>query len=461
MKTTPTGPAAGCCRQIPWLRFAALFALIAAGGAPLPGAAPATTEEQLLQLAEENRQLRAILLEQRSELSELRRMVESLAAGHSRDSTAATEPANSFPPEPMAQADEPSPRRNGDRDIIVGGQAGVAFFAGGSDSQFPNNELRVDEAILTVEAQAARNAFFFSELYLTRREAYDDTFHLGELYVDLESVSSLWGHDGLLSLRLGRFDSPFGEEYLHRDPIANPLVTHSLADIWGTDEGIEVYGGAGRWDYVFAVQNGSQELLHDYNEDKALIARVGFNPAPRTRVSVSAMRTGDLDVVNEPLSEIWIGNNVFRSIGSDETTTHHAELAQIDARQGWSNGHILGAYGKAWYGDDDPLGDNSRDFTFYHIEAMQAFSRTFYGAARFSRIEAGKGYPLVGLGDFGKYFFSPLLTRELWRLGLGVGWHVSDNLLLKTEYTFEEGRLSNGARRGNSNQFSAEAALRF
>ena len=38
---------------------------------------------------------------------------------------------------------------------------------------------------------------------------------------------------------------PFGEEYQVRNAIDNPLVTHSLSDVWGIDEGVQVYGTLG------------------------------------------------------------------------------------------------------------------------------------------------------------------------------------------------------------------------
>lgn len=132
--------------------------------------------------------------------------------------------------EELRVREEPIQRRWSDR-ILIGGQGSVAFFQTGSAGQFPNGEFRPDEARLSVEAQTWRNAFVLSKLNLITREDPDKYFALGELYVDFENVSGLWGSDNLLNLRLGRFYIPFGKEYIVRNPIPNPLISHSLSGV--------------------------------------------------------------------------------------------------------------------------------------------------------------------------------------------------------------------------------------
>jgi hypothetical protein len=94
-------------------------------------------------------------------------------------------------------------------------------------------EFRIDEAKLFVEAPIWGDVYFYSELNLATREESNVALHLGELYLDFENVSQLWNCDRMLNLRIGRLDIPFGEEYLTRDAIDNPLISHSLVDFWG------------------------------------------------------------------------------------------------------------------------------------------------------------------------------------------------------------------------------------
>src|SRR6266850_5004744 len=147
--------------------------------------------------------------------------------------------------------------------VSLSGEGAVAFFSSGRKGVFPNSEFRVDEAKLFIEAPVMADVYFYTELNLMTREAYDLTLQLGEAYVDFENISKLWKQDRMLSLRIGRMDIPFGEEYISRDAIDNPLITHSLSDIWGVDEGVELYGSLARVEYALAVQNGGHPALHD------------------------------------------------------------------------------------------------------------------------------------------------------------------------------------------------------
>jgi hypothetical protein len=73
---------------------------------------------------------------------------------------------------------------------------------------------------------------------------------------------------------------------------------------------------------------------------------------------------------------------------------------------------------------------------------------------------APNGFPVVGNGTSAQYLFGPL-TREYWRLSLGVGYRFGRNLLVKCEYSFNQGRDADGTARIAENQFSVEAAFKF
>ena len=105
----------------------------------------------------------------------------------------------------------------------------------------------MDEAKLFVDAQVWGDVYAFAEINLASREEPDVDLHLGELYLDAEDISKLWGKPGQFNVRVGRMDIPFGEEYLHRDVIDDPLISRSLSDIWGVDEGVEIYGALGKF----------------------------------------------------------------------------------------------------------------------------------------------------------------------------------------------------------------------
>ncbi len=89
---------------------------------------------------------------------------------------------------------------------------------------------------------------------------------------------------------------PFGEEYMNRYAMENPLISHSLSDFWGIDQGVELYGKFGKFSYAAAVQNGGNGGVEDFDGDKSIAGRISFDPNQHWHFSVSGMRTGDLNV---------------------------------------------------------------------------------------------------------------------------------------------------------------------
>ena len=305
--------------------------------------------------------------------------------------------------------------------IQLSGEAGAAFFQSGRDGQYPHGEFRIDEAKLFVDAEVFDNAFFYTELNLTQRESPDEFLSLGEIYFEIEDVSRFWGQPHQLNVRVGRMDIPFGEEYMVRDAVDNPLIMHSLSDVWGVDEGVELYGGLGRLQYVLAVQNGGPATLGDANGDKSVGGRLGVDPTQWLHLSASGMRTGNLQVKGDRTSAVWFGNGFFRSIGTPATTTlFQTDLAEADIQLRLPHSQVKAAGGYAHYTDNDVTTINRRDLYYYYGEGLYNVSPKLYAATRFSQVFAPGGYPLVGSGNFNDYFFTSL-TKNLWRLSLGGG----------------------------------------
>jgi hypothetical protein len=420
-----------------------------AGALPLR-ASDTNLEEQVRSLREQNATLQQQVQRQGDLLDALTQKVRELEAAHTEREGAALE--NS--PEPMTGG------LNFGK-VNISGEGGVAFFNTGSEGFAPDSDFRVDEARLFVEAPIWKEVYFYGETDLATRENTDLNLSLGELYLDFQDVSQLWGKDNQLNFRAGRMDIPFGEEYLTRNVIDDPLISRSLPDLWGMDPGVELYGSAGKFSYVVAVQNSSgANGVQDFDGDKSVAGRIGYDPAHWLHFSVSGMRTGDLNVPNDRHSALWFGNGFFRSLGAPATTTaFHANLVEGDVAAHWSGGHVSAFGGYARYGDNDSTADNGRDIFYYSVEGVQQLPHKFYAAARFSEIMSDKGFPIVGNGDFGNYYFN--LSTELWRLSLGIGYRFSDRLVIKTEYSFERGKEADGDQRDHEDFFGTEAAFQF
>ena len=428
---------------VPWLRlryFAfAIFSLACA----LPVRADNTnlTDEVRL-LREENALLQQQVKSQGAQLDTLIQKVNGLEAARQAE----------------GGGDQPAKEHDlGLGQLHIGVEGGVGYAATEPDGFAPNGQFRVDEARLFLEAPVYDDVYFYGEVVLASQENPGASAQLGELYVDFENVSKLWQQDGQLNARLGQMYIPFGEEYLTRNAIDNPLITHSIVDFWGVTPGAELYGNFGKFSYVTAVQNGGENA----GGDKSVAARIGFDPDEHWHFSVSGMLTGNLEAGS--LSQMWFANGFFRSIGGAGTTQFDVNAAEADATlrwKRWNGGHASAFGGWAGYHDNDPAGGNTRNIYYYSGEVVQNLPKKFYAVTRFSEAFCNGGIPMVGYGEFNDYFFNTL-TTELWRLSLGLGYRFSDRLVLKAEYSFENGWEAGGDTRNNENFFGTEAAFKF
>ncbi len=423
---------------------------------------PPITREQILQLQQQNAQLQQQLQKQQELIDSLSRKVSEIQTANSqRDHDVG---------DLKQQVQEE--KTDGDKSfssslashlgkVAISGEGSADFFESGANGQTPNAEFRIGEARLFVDAPVWNDVYFYTELDIAEPEQTDLNLRAGELYLDFEDISQLWGRDRMLNLRVGRFYIPFGEEYLNRFAIDNPLISRSLTDIWGRDEGAELYGTLGRMQYVVAVQNGGPSTSRDFTPDKSVTGRISYDPKPWLHLSVSGMRTGNLDVNLDGTSEMWFANSWIRPLGAPATTTSfHANLVEGDVQVSRSGIRLKAAGGYLNYGDNDSAANNDRDVYYYYVEGMQDFTSKFYGAVRMSEVFANNGFPIVGNGNMATFGFGPL-TTDYWRLSLGLGYRFSPNLVIKGEYSFNQGREVGGAPRVDQDLFALEAAFKF
>jgi predicted porin len=160
------------------------------------------------------------------------------------------------------------------------------------------------------------------------------------------------------------------------------------------------------------------------------------------------------------LSALWFGNGFFRSIGSPGTTRFKANLVEGDVQAKLPFLQLKTAGGYINYSDNDPLGSNHRDVYYYYVEGLHDLTQKFYLVARWSQVFANNGFPIVGNGPMGTYLFGEL-TSDYWRLSLGAGYAFTKNLIVKAEYSFNQGVELDGTPRDQENLVAMEAAFAF
>jgi hypothetical protein len=434
---------------------ACVVALSLCFSAKSPAQDDSETRRQILELQQQNKALQEQLRKQQELIDTLSRKVGDIQEADRRHSKEVEELQAE-----VKGTTEPVSKPGGFSlgNVTLSGEGGVGYFKSGSQGMFPKGDFRVDEARLFVESPIWKEVYFFGQLDLTTRESPGLTAQLGELYLDFENVSELWDRQRMLNIRAGRMFTPYGEEYQNRYAIDNPLISHSLSDLWGVDEGIELYGTIGKFSYAAAVQNGGASY-RDFTSDKSVAGRLGYDPTPWLHLSVSGMRTGDL-ARGDMWSEMWFGGGWFVPFGSSNVTSFHANLVEGDVEFKLPLGHLKAFGGYIHYDDNDQPSNNRRDVYYYSIEGVHTLIGKLYATVRFSQILAPNGFPIVGNAAMGHYGFAAV-TDELWRLSLGLGYQFSKNLVLKTEYSFERGTQVNGQKRDEEDFFGIEVAFKF
>lgn len=328
------------------------------------------------------------------------------------------------------------PRANGNHvlsrpwfdNLSISGFAAVTWLDSGGTGSVSGGAFFVKEATLFVDADVWKNTSVFIELW-AGRYFYGDRFRANELYVE---VRELGGSNA--GARVGRFEIPFGEEYLRWDAPEHPLINFTAADPYGVDAGVELYGSVGGLGWVVAVANGDE----DDSTSGPLVALKAYGDLHRdVFLSGSLLSTGSVEASTLRLSGTEIG-----PVGADGPSTGgtspsedvEALCWEADARLfGQRRAALLTQLGGARIDDDVDAFD--RDLLWYAVEPSVRVTRHLDVVLRYSGIQtddSDEGYRFDGKlnaegGDLGYD------AHRLQRVALGARWTFNPHVALKVE----------------------------
>lgn len=215
-----------------------------------------------------------------------------------------------------------------------------------------------------------------------------------------------------------------------------------LPMIWGPSysTGVSMFGSNGRWDYAVEVKNASVASRPDswspWEENAShpsVTGRVGFRPDAAWAFGISASHGTYLRRDAEPtlVAGEHRGDFDHTVIGADVRWSHHQfqVLGELLA----SRSHTTIA------GDLDALA--------YYLEGRWKLNSTTFIAARWAQ-EWNDDFSPAGKSAVRAY------TREIWRATAAVGFRITENILMKTEYSYS------GAD-AKENTLAAGVGLRF
>ncbi|HEY3754566.1 MAG TPA: hypothetical protein VGL42_00295 [Opitutaceae bacterium] len=406
----------------------------------------------LQDLADQNQALKAQVEAQQKRIEQLEARLEALERPNAAPAKPAATPASAEVEPTRPETSALSAAAGEAAALRVSGEAGFAYFQTGRDGTYPKGEFRVDEARIYLDAPVSGSVYFHGEIDPATREASNGNLSVGGLYAEVEDLPLG------LNVRAGRIDIPFGEEYERRTVMDNPLVAHSLSDLWGFDEGVEVFGSSNAFSYVASLLDGDLNSVNRAHSSLSGTVRVGYDPNSTWGIGASAMRTGWLNGAQSELSALWFANGFF--VALPKATSFDADLAEFDVHAAWGKSQLRAAVGVAAYQDNGPAA-NRRHFTYGYIEDVQPLIDSLSASLRWSAIAVPHGYPLVGQGASGPYLFGNILTTQLERLSFGFDYQFADPVLLKVDYSPEWGKTTNAGKRDNEQFFSTELGVKF
>jgi len=320
----------------------------------------------------------------------------------------------------------------------VHGFGSAGYYETGDNGTVPEGSFSIKEASLFVHADVWQDVEMFIELQTNRLGKDDQLFtRTGEVHVHFRNI--MIGDGIKLGVKVGRFDIPFGEEYLWQDAIDNPLITNSASYVYGWDEGVLAYADVRGATFIAAISDGTDARSEEDNSEKAFNFKVSGKPTERLYLSLSAMWNGDA-----AKSAVEFGGSHFEPVGASHVSTLGASsepmvngsLYELDGKF-----DIFGELGyvSAWVGtaeqddDDTPF---ERDFQWYGIEIFRELSANWYAVTRYSEIgtyDGDEGYHFDGkiYADGNSAFGYD--TKRFRRFGIGVGFEPNPRVRVKFE----------------------------
>jgi hypothetical protein len=323
------------------------------------------------------------------------------------------------------------------QNIEIWGFGAAGYYDTGSGGTRDHGSFEVKEATLFFEADVWQDISFFLELQTNRLDKDDEKYtRTGEVYIhwrDLQLTA-----DMSIGVKVGRFDIPFGEEYLWQDAVDNPLITFSAIYPYGWDEGVLVYSQWGGVSWIAAVTDGTDARSREDNSQKAFNLKAYGNVTESLYLSASYMNNGD-----NVKSAVEFGGSHFEpvagsSAGSSSSDQVDSDMFQVDAKYQFMvsdmSAYIALAAGYADQQDDDS--DFDRDFRWFMVEPYLQLSKEWYAVLRYSEIgtyDSDEGYHFDGKPYAGGNSAFGFDTERLRRLGVGLGWQPNPRLTAKLE----------------------------
>ena len=340
--------------------------------------------------------------------------------------------------------------------LKIKGRAALGYFDSGSAGSFPSGSFEVPEAKIQFGFEPDKYNTF-----ILRANLNNATFNsLDYFYLDSKDfLPFLEDKPVKLSTRLGRFKLDLGEETFSNNPVEGALISNSAANTSGSDEGVQV--GLNMGDkkrpikVTGAITNGVTGVGSDTTTPKAFTGKISYRFCDPFYASASYHHSGMLKASN---SEASIAGLVTRPTNA---LKWYRQVWEVDARYDLKPGKVIDppaytdslAYLKFGYGqfndNAQPVAD--RDGNYGFAEGLWNITDKIYTVHRTSFVDLD-GDQTASLNS--------VTANSYLRYSFGLGYHLTDATILKTEYSINKSRKVTGGD-PNDDQFATVVSAQF
>jgi hypothetical protein len=321
----------------------------------------------------------------------------------------------------------------------------VCTGAGGVD---PYMHLHAREVDLLVDAHSTENVLFHADWSIVPLTHEDDSVspsvQFPELYVSIDG-DLFKIPNRKLSLIIGRFAVPFGEEYLTHRSFDNSFLTTTVYYPYAYDNGIELTGKMNSLEYALAISDGSDTKKNEPSNTKSIALRLRGNASPSLFLSASYMNQGLSQVGNAAME---LGGGHANAMSSSLSGFAKFQMYHLDTKYNLnSSANLKLGFGQAMIEDENSSSpDGKVDLTFFNIEPRMDITEKTFVALRYSRIQTGdsttgyvfNGEPFAAGDNYG------YISKSLSRIALATGYTLTPKAILKFEYSYDEFMFKDG-----------------
>lgn len=353
----------------------------------------------------------------------------------------------------------------------VSGNADVGFLNGDANTPFSEGRWAVENLRLFFDIDLPMtpipgskslfnqaSLFFEWDLY---REAELEN-QAGSMYLRLDGLFS----QKALNLKVGRMPIPFGEEYqrFHEARPSNPFLSFTASSPYGWDEGAQLFGelGEGRLAYVFSIGNGDNGTDSNSDAEPQWTGRLSVRPTPWAKLSLSALRTGELRVGAWELGGTHLYTVGFPGTGSAAAYQDGVLVVDpsftVDTTDAWQGDLMLTPvpWGDLWLSfgrahlRSKGASSFDRDLSFGAAELviklaeLLPVSPSLYIAGRFSTVgtfDSEEGYKFEMMNGANSVGYN-ISRADI--ISAALGYRLSQELTLKAEYSLFDIDLVDG-----------------